>query len=133
MCLSANAAFFFPFLYSQNYRGIKIQLKDSDNKKQPCGAFPAGRQSTTLVYWQTARWSNERSNQNPSVPRCKEEEIRSCCIWTLLASQTPVALRSGTAYLIRILPPLLPFVGVVGGNGQITDGGVEPHVENLPT
>lgn len=32
---------------------------------------------------------------------------------------------------MRILPPLFPFVGVVGGNGQITNRGVKPHVEHL--
>lgn len=37
----------------------------------------------------------------------------------------------GWGYLIRILPPLFPFVSVVGGDGQITDGGVKPHVEHL--
>lgn len=37
----------------------------------------------------------------------------------------------GWGYLIRILPPLFPFVGVVGGDGQITDGGVKPHIEHL--
>lgn len=32
---------------------------------------------------------------------------------------------------MRILPPLFPFVGVVGGDGQITNWGVKPHVEHL--
>lgn len=106
--------------------------------KRPCGAFKAERHSSTFsCIVQSARWSNERSNQNPSVPRCKEEEICAGAGASGLCSphKLPTAPNWGgrAGYLIRILPPLLPIVGVVGGNGQITNGGVEPHIENLRT
>lgn len=34
-------------------------------------------------------------------------------------------------YLLRILPPLFPFIGIVCSNWQITNGGIKPHVEHL--
>lgn len=41
-------------------------------------------------------------------------------------------LRSVTdQHLLRVLPPLLPLVGVVCRDGQVADRSVEPHVEHL--
>ena len=37
----------------------------------------------------------------------------------------------GVGHLFRILPPLFPFLRVVGSNGQITNRGVKPHIEYL--
>lgn len=34
-------------------------------------------------------------------------------------------------HLRRILPPVLPLVGVVGSDRQITNGGIKPHIEHL--
>lgn len=34
-------------------------------------------------------------------------------------------------YLLRILPPLFPFIGIVCSNGQVTNRGIKPHVEHL--
>ncbi len=33
--------------------------------------------------------------------------------------------------VFRVLPPFLPFTSVVGGDADVTDGSVEPHVEDL--
>lgn len=68
---------------------------------------------------------------------CKEDKICAKlvhqCSARLINSGMCVGGRSkgGVGYLLRILPPLFPFVGVVGGNGQITNGGIKPHVEHL--
>jgi hypothetical protein len=35
------------------------------------------------------------------------------------------------ADIFRVLPPLLPLVGVVRGDADVPDGSVEPYVENL--
>lgn len=37
----------------------------------------------------------------------------------------------GRSHLLRVLPPPLPLVCVVGCDGQVPNGGVEPHVEHL--
>lgn len=34
-------------------------------------------------------------------------------------------------YLLGVLPPPLPLVRVVGRDGQVADGSIEPHVEHL--
>ncbi len=34
--------------------------------------------------------------------------------------------------VLRVLPPLLPvFLCIAGSNGQVADGGIEPHIEDL--
>ena len=33
--------------------------------------------------------------------------------------------------VFRILPPFLPLARVVGGDADVTDGSVEPHVKDL--
>jgi hypothetical protein len=33
--------------------------------------------------------------------------------------------------VVRVLPPLLPVLRVVGGDADVPDGGVEPNVKDL--
>lgn len=40
------------------------------------------------------------------------------------------AAASGS-YLLWVLPPPLPLVGVVGCNGQVANGSIKPHIKNL--
>lgn len=44
---------------------------------------------------------------------------------------SPPVLSPGSSHLLGVLPPPLPLVGVVGCDGQVPDGSVEPHVEHL--
>lgn len=62
---------------------------------------------------------------------CKEDQICAKACASVFCSAHKFWQHVGVGHLMRILPPLLPFVGVVGGNGQITNGGVKPHVEYL--
>jgi len=34
-------------------------------------------------------------------------------------------------HVLSVLPPLLPLVAVVGGDGDIADGSIEPHIEDF--
>lgn len=65
----------------------------------------------------------------------KKKESELFCLVKIVHQCSPYFINSElcveVSYLVRILPPFFPFVGVAGSNGQITNRGVKPHIEYL--
>lgn len=47
------------------------------------------------------------------------------------ASQDKKGSGEGEASHLRVVPPLLPVLGVGGSDADVPDAGIEPHVEHL--